>query len=297
MMAELISTFNKSAGSKPADSENFDRLIAESGTLVLVDFWASWCAPCRVLLPVLNKLTGELAEQLTLITVDADKETALAERFNVRSLPTVIMLQNGAVVDQFSGALPQAQIRKFLTPYVEFPWQTCLAQADRFCADGNVTAALDILRTALRQDPQPQIRLRLAELLLNNAVQQESESLLNEAAAVLAGADLSLQRDPQLIRLLSRLQLLEKSRALPEVEQLRNAAGKGGAGYLLDLCTALAAAGAEAESLELLLSALPDASSGRDSERIKSLLLTIINTLTDRLQANHYRQRLFSVLN
>jgi putative thioredoxin len=100
-----------------AGEANFetDVLLASLQTPVLVDFWATWCGPCKTLGPILEKLAGEYAGAFRLAKVDCDKEQQLAGMFGVRSIPTVVLIQGGQIVDAFSGALPESQVREFLT--------------------------------------------------------------------------------------------------------------------------------------------------------------------------------------
>ena len=82
-------------------------LIEESNNRpVLVDFWADWCAPCKALMPILESLAHEYAGAFLLAKVNADEQQNIAQQFGVRSLPTVMIIQNGQPVDGFAGALP-----------------------------------------------------------------------------------------------------------------------------------------------------------------------------------------------
>src|SRR3954471_2673222 len=96
--------------------ENFEsEVIAASMTQpVLVDFWASWCGPCKVIGPILEKLETEYAGRFKLVKIDSDQEQQLAGAFGVRSIPTCILLINGQPVDGFMGAVPEGQLREFL---------------------------------------------------------------------------------------------------------------------------------------------------------------------------------------
>jgi len=100
--------------------ENFEaEVIAASMTQpVLVDFWAPWCGPCKVIGPLLEKLEGEYAGRFKLVKIDSDQEQQLAGAFGVRSIPTCILLMNGQPVDGFMGALPEGKIREFLDKHV-----------------------------------------------------------------------------------------------------------------------------------------------------------------------------------
>ena len=91
-----------------------DVILKSKEVPVLVDFWASWCEPCKALGPILEKLAAEFNGGFLLAKVDVDKEQQLAGYFQVKSIPTVMLLKNGQIVDGFPGALPENQLREFL---------------------------------------------------------------------------------------------------------------------------------------------------------------------------------------
>lgn len=99
-----------------ATAETFRELVIEASqqALVLVDFWAEWCGPCKTLTPLLEKLAGEYKGKVRLVKVDVDKNQMLAAQFRVQSIPTVYAFGGGRPLDGFMGALPESQLRAFI---------------------------------------------------------------------------------------------------------------------------------------------------------------------------------------
>ena len=93
---------------------------------VLIDFWADWCGPCKSLMPILEKLAGEFRGQFLLAKVNADEQQMIAAQFGVRSLPTVMIMQDGQPVDGFAGAQTEVEVRELLEKYLPKPWDDLL---------------------------------------------------------------------------------------------------------------------------------------------------------------------------
>lgn len=121
---------------------------------VLVDFWADWCAPCKSLLPILEKLAQEYAGAFLLAKVNADEQQMIAAQFGVRSLPTVMVMKDGQSVDGFAGALPEVQVRELLAKYLPQPWEAPLNNGKTLIAAGEYAAALPLLREAYEASQQ-----------------------------------------------------------------------------------------------------------------------------------------------
>ena len=98
---------------------NFDDLVLKSETTVLVDFWAPWCAPCRIIAPVVEELANDFNGQLKVVKVNTDENPSAANRFGVMSIPTLGIFKNGRMVDTVIGAVPKEHLVSKLNPYIE----------------------------------------------------------------------------------------------------------------------------------------------------------------------------------
>ncbi|MCL6641175.1 MAG: thioredoxin [Candidatus Rokubacteria bacterium] len=100
-----------------ATDATFD-VEAKAAVTVLVDLWAPWCGPCRVVGPILEEFARDFAGRLKVVKVNVDENPALAARFGAMSIPTLVVIRNGRVVDRIVGALPKSQLTIRLTPYL-----------------------------------------------------------------------------------------------------------------------------------------------------------------------------------
>lgn len=97
-------------GTKAVTDSSFDQDVLKSGKPVLVDFWATWCGPCRAIAPKLEEIAGEMPDQVVIAKVDVDTNQATAAKYGIRSIPTMILFKNGQAVDQLMGNVPKEQI-------------------------------------------------------------------------------------------------------------------------------------------------------------------------------------------
>ncbi len=92
----------------------FDAELGKHKEVMMVDFWAEWCAPCRAIAPALEELARESAGKVSLAKVNVDEQPGLAARYGIRSIPTILLVKDGKVMDQVIGAVPKAQLKKKL---------------------------------------------------------------------------------------------------------------------------------------------------------------------------------------
>jgi thioredoxin len=106
--------------SKPqvVSDQNFETEVIKSETPVLVDFWAAWCGPCRMVAPVLEEIANEQGEKVKIAKLDVDANPITAGRFGVRSIPTMILFKNGREADRVVGYHPKEQLLKKLQPHI-----------------------------------------------------------------------------------------------------------------------------------------------------------------------------------
>ena len=168
--------------------QNFEaEVISASQQIpVLVDFWAPWCAPCKILGPVLEKLELDYEGRFKLVKVDSDQEQQLAQAFGVRSIPTVILVINGQPVDGFAGALTEGKVREFLDKHVpsaeELQAEAGADEADALLESGDAEAALAKLQEAVAVNPaNDDARFDCVKLLVNLGYLAEAEATLAPA--------------------------------------------------------------------------------------------------------------------
>lgn len=164
---------------------DFDQkvLAASQQAPVLVDFWAPWCQPCTILKPILEKLAAELGGKFILAKVNSDENQELAARYGVRGIPAVKAFVDGQMVDEFTGALPEAQIREFLGRLLPSPADPLRKEALAAYARGEIDAARKIMAEAINLDPSnDNAYLDFVEMSLAANALDEARELLDVIA-------------------------------------------------------------------------------------------------------------------
>ena len=161
---------------KDSDTKSFaaDVIDASKSVPVLVDFWAPWCGPCKTLGPILEKLTKEAKGKLKLVKVDIDKSPEIASQLRVQSIPAVFAFVDGRPVDGFMGALPESQVRQFLSKISKMGGRA-----------GQIEAALEMGRQSMLQNDFVAV-VEIASQIL------EVDPLQAEAYALKANAEIAL---------------------------------------------------------------------------------------------------------
>lgn len=214
-----------------ATQANFeaDVLQASLQQPVLVDFWAPWCAPCRTLGPMLEKIVADFNGAIKLAKVDTDVEAQLAGAFGIRSLPTVVLVKDGQMVDGFMGALPEGQIREFLARNNIFA-----AEADASLADDPNASSADTAPAETVEETIARLQQEIAaqpdksELKLDLAIALMQAGNTESAEAELDALPANLSTDSKAKRLRSQLDLAQALKDAPDLSTLRERVEKDG---------------------------------------------------------------------
>jgi len=169
-----------------------DVLLKSNDVPVLVDFWAPWCEPCKTLGPMLEKLAAEFRGGFLLAKVDVDQEQQLAGYFQIRSVPTVILVKGGQIADGFPGVLPEGQLREFLARHGVLPTDPAddAGAVEANAAPPDPEAEAVRLRHAVAETPDDDaLKLDLVLALLKVGSAREAETLLDALPANLATDD------------------------------------------------------------------------------------------------------------
>ena len=188
-----------------------DVIAASRERPVLVDFWAPWCGPCRVLGPVLEKLAAENDDAWTLVKVNTDAHPEISNQYGIRGIPAVKLFVDGAVVDEFVGALPEYAVQQWLDKALPTENKRRVEEAENALLEGDPAHAEAVLREILAEEPPlPKAQILMARLLAFREPERAAE--LARSAAF---TEPSFLQDGQAVETIARLLTLDADE-LPE---------------------------------------------------------------------------------
>ena len=262
-----------------------DVIIRSQLGLVIVDFWAEWCAPCRMLTPVLEKLAAEYADRVTLVKANTDENSRAAQQFGVAGIPAVFAVLNEKVIDAFQGALPEPAARAWL--------EQCL-QADSILRvqqliESDPAQAEARLREMIAESPSDETKVALLQALFRQGKEDECRQLLEQLS----------ERgflEPECEKIQAELEL--KQHAHSDLATIRASAEKNpdDLAAQLALAEALAGDGQYQAAFEICLM-LVERDRQRTGEQARQLMVDVFRVLGDEAElTREYRRRLSMVL-
>ncbi|TCZ55263.1 thioredoxin family protein [Roseicella aquatilis] len=266
---------------KDGDQKSFmqDVVNASREVPVLVDFWATWCGPCKTLTPALEKVVRAAGGRVRLVKIDIDQNRSLVAQLTqmglpLQSVPTVVAFWQGQILDLFQGALSESEVKKFIEGLLkaaggQMPTADLLAEAKAAAEEGDHQGALQLFGALVQQEPEnPEAFAGVARALM--ALEEEEQ-----AQQVLASVPAKIKDHAEIASVRSALELAtegRKARAkLAEFEQ-RLAADPNDHQARIDLSVALNAAGEREEAVEALVEAIKRDRAWNDEAARKQLL-------------------------
>ena len=275
-------------------NETFQALVIDRSNEVpvLVDFWAEWCGPCQMLMPVLKKLVTEYDGKFVIAKVDTDKQQELAKTHSIRSLPTMHIYKHGELVEEILAAQSEATLRIMIDRHIERPSDRIRAEAREAFQQGQHDEALTLLETARQNEPgNHQLVLDYAEMCMRTGE-------LEKAETALAALPRDVRDETEATRLRNLLDFAIAAKAAPAITELESTLASEadnlqaryqlGAQYILN--------DRFEEALEMFMQLFERGRSFQDDAARKALLATF-DLLNDEGElVTRYRRKLFTLL-
>jgi putative thioredoxin len=276
------------------DASNFQQIVMDGSRRVpvVIDFWAEWCGPCKMLKPILEKLADEFQGKFILAKIDSDKNQELAAQFAVRGIPSVKAVYNGEIVDEFSGALPEGAVREFLARILPSPAEELRARAAGQREAGDLAGALQTLAEASQLDMANEgVRLDAAAILVELGQMEEAKRLLDSLSPV-------TKMEDQASQLLAKVNFALAGETGGDEPGLRAriAADPKDMDSRLQLANLLVANGRAAEGMDELLAMLA-IDKAWNEEAARKTMLSVFSMLGGSPLVSEYRRKLASALN
>ncbi|MBE9606760.1 co-chaperone YbbN [Acetobacteraceae bacterium H6797] len=240
-----------------------DVIQASREVPVLVDFWATWCGPCKTLTPALEKVTRAAGGRVRLVKIDIDQNRALVQQLSqmglpLQSVPTVVAFWQGQILDLFQGALPESEVKKFVEALLkaaggQMPTADLLAEAKQLVEDGDHAGAIQVFGELVQAEPEnAEAYAGIARALL--ALGEEEQ-----AKQVIEGVPEKIREHAEIVGVRSAIELAEqgrKARELTGVFEDRIAANPDDHEARIELAVAFNAMEDRAKAAEVLLEAI-----------------------------------------
>ena len=267
-----------------ANVDNFASAVIEQSrdNLVMVDFWAEWCGPCKSLAPVIDDLAEKLDGALRVVKVDTDIEQELAGQYGVRSLPTLMLFQDGEVVEQLIGAQPLSALENFVAPYLPRGTDALQESARTALESDDPDGAISALEQALELDPGDyRIHPLLVDLYLDH-------DRIDDARRLISSLPANVGADNAAVRIAARLNLVDAAADIsadsdPVSREFVVAVGD-------------AVGGDYDESVDALLELLGNNRDWKDGA-VRKALVDIFNVLDDDPRVKEWRAQMARTLN
>lgn len=275
------------------DESNAAQLLIEESHKrpVVVDFWADWSEPCKVMMPLLEKIASEYNGAFLLAKVNADEQGGIAQQFGVRSLPTVMVVQGGQPVDGFAGAQTETEIREMLGKYLPKPWDGLMQLANEAMAEDDFARALTPLRQAWEESGH------LYEITIPFIHALIECMRLDEATTLLDGVRMADQ-DAAYEQLRAQLEIKREAAKSPEIEALEQqlAADPQNLDLRHQLAVQFTDAGQFKDAMEHLIAIMRKDMDHRNGATKKALLDTIASLGKGDPLAVEYQRKLYSLM-
>lgn len=279
-------------------AETFQAQVMEASMqkLVLLDFWATWCNPCKQLVPTLVKLATEYDGQFLLAKVDIDQNKELAEHFQVRSVPMVKFILNGQIVDEFSGVLSEAEIKGKLSNFIERDSDPLYQQAMEKLQQGDNNVLSEMQQICLADTDNQKISIHFASVLAQTQQFDLAKEFITQLPTL-------LQEKDEIKSIKAQISIAESAKDLPDADKLTNILDKNPADLTtrFQLSQHLVLQGDVTSAMDQLLEIIKRDRKFKDDLGRKELLklFDIVNTQGEQgaIIVSDYRRKLALALN